>query len=377
MLIRFCLKKMMRIRNSKGQVNGLESVLQGNSSTAKKRYVVFDNLKFLLIIFVVLGHLSDECIGVINNENNNALQWYKIIFLFVYAFHMPLFLFVSGLFQNRNAEKINKNSIIFYVIMGFLLKMLITVSKLLFKPEETRPFSLLDQSGAYWFLFVLAGYKVLCYFIKDVNPVLITVFSVLMALFVGYDSNTGDWMYLSRFIVFFPFYYFGFILKPEQVINFCSKIYIRIISVILIGVWLWFCIFDTDLVYPLRGLFTGRNSYSRIGSIENCNMWHRALAMLISILLCAAFISICTNKKIPHITKLGKRTLQVYFWHQFFIFAFVYLGLYKPFMHYFPNSWWVIGMFIGVLLTFILSAPIFGKPISWIENAVKNNKRSD
>lgn len=352
----------------------MECVLQGNSSTQKKRYAVFDNLKFLLIVFVVLGHLSDQCIGVINNKSSDALQWYKTIYLFIYAFHMPLFLFISGLFQNRSAKKLNKNSIIFYIIMGFFLKMLITVSKLLFIPEETRPFSLLDQSGSYWFLFVLAGYKVLCYFIKDINHILIILFSVLMALFVGYDSNTGDWLYLSRFIVFFPFYYFGFILKPEQVINFCSKIYIRIFSVIIIGVWMWFCIFDTDFVYPLRGLFTGRNSYSNIASIENCSMMHRALAMLISILLCLAFISISINKKIPYITKLGNRTLQVYFWHQFFIYLIMYLGIYKLFMHYFPNSWWIASMFIGVLLTLILSIPIFGNPISWVENSIKKKQ---
>ena len=58
----------------------------------KNRIFLWDNLKFFLICCVVVGHFADQYTDV-----SNA---YGSIFLFIYSFHMPLFIFISGLFYN-------------------------------------------------------------------------------------------------------------------------------------------------------------------------------------------------------------------------------------------------------------------------------------
>lgn len=56
----------------------------------KERNYLFDNLKFLLIVLVVFGHSLEE----ISLEHN-----YAIIRAWIYSFHMPVFVFISGYFR--------------------------------------------------------------------------------------------------------------------------------------------------------------------------------------------------------------------------------------------------------------------------------------
>nr|MCX3330604.1 acyltransferase family protein [Bacillus pacificus] len=56
----------------------------------KSRDSYFDNAKFLLIFLVVFGHILRSFI----NDNEFMLYLYK----FIYTFHMPAFILVSGFF---------------------------------------------------------------------------------------------------------------------------------------------------------------------------------------------------------------------------------------------------------------------------------------
>lgn len=73
----------------------------------KKRIFLFDNLKFLLMTTVVIGHLSDCLV-----KSSDIM---KSTYVFIYAFHMPLFIYLSGLFHsNRNGKK----SLYFFYFYG-------------------------------------------------------------------------------------------------------------------------------------------------------------------------------------------------------------------------------------------------------------------
>ena len=59
-----------------------------------------DNAKFVLILLVCLGHFSRV---VVVTADSPAM---RSLFLFIYAFHMPLFFFLSGLFARRERAPI-------------------------------------------------------------------------------------------------------------------------------------------------------------------------------------------------------------------------------------------------------------------------------
>ena len=55
----------------------------------KKREYQYDNLRFLLIALVVLGHLLEIAGDFPHRE---------LLYELIYSFHMPAFLFLSGMF---------------------------------------------------------------------------------------------------------------------------------------------------------------------------------------------------------------------------------------------------------------------------------------
>ena len=78
-------------------------------SGEKKRLYLYDNLKFLLIVLVVLGHLIDDSTVKLFGDGGGETgvpqaKVFSGAFVFLYAFHMPLFLFISGLFNRGHDD---------------------------------------------------------------------------------------------------------------------------------------------------------------------------------------------------------------------------------------------------------------------------------
>ena len=53
---------------------------------SNKREAYWDNLKCVLMLLVVIGHAAEEYI---------TIPFWRGVHLFIYSFHMPVFVFVS------------------------------------------------------------------------------------------------------------------------------------------------------------------------------------------------------------------------------------------------------------------------------------------
>lgn len=318
----------------------------------KQRMPLWDNLRFLLILLVVLGHFSDfftdQCIG------------YKSLYLFMYPFHMPLFLFISGHFFR--AGKITSKCL-FHISLGFLLKL--TIYGFTVFTGSATSFSLLADGGIPWYLFVLAIYTAAAYLLRNQKPVYVLIFSVILACAAGFDKEIGDKLYLSRAIVFFPFFWAGTMIKDQQILSAKKKIGVCLISVGLLIGWAAACILIPDRLYILRHLLTGRNHYA--ADIWAYGPIYRLFTYLISALMCFSVTILMPNKNIPCITKMGANTLDVYFWHwPVFILLSRYLHIRDL---YEMGMWGKIGyLAIAVALTVVLS---MGGILSWPLNQIK------
>lgn len=355
-----------------------------SDNNARSRFYMFDNLKFLLIMLVLVGHFADIlCVNLYGEYTGDPSlpisDLFNKIYLFIYAFHMPLFMLLSGLFF-KDSENLNSSKALKYLIVGILMKMLLYLSMVVFRTDFKKDipidFSLIGGDGAYWYLIALAAFVVITHGVRNVKPWLVIGLSVLLNLFCGYDNTIGDDFTLSRIIVFFPFFYVGYLLDPQKIADHFTKFYMRIIGVILLAVWAYFSFARLELTYPLRGIFTGRNSFDDVSESTGVAIgWeHRLLVMSISFVLCAAVLALGVNRYIPFITKAGSRTLQIYFWHRTVLYALVYFEYPQKLAVKFPNHYSLYYILTAVVLTFVLSLKPFGKPLEWIMKQIGNGK---
>lgn len=167
----------------------------------KQREYLFDNLKGMLIILVVFGHFIEIYI-----TKDNKIRY---IYEFIYIFHMPLFIFISGYFSKK-IDGIRKKSInnllIPYIILNFLYY---TYSYLI---EGNHKINFFYPGFTLWYILSLFFWR---FFLKDIikvnSKILIIVSSILFGLAVGLVENNEYFLSFARTISFFPYFIMGYL----------------------------------------------------------------------------------------------------------------------------------------------------------------------
>lgn len=319
----------------------------------------WDGLKFCLITLVVIGHLADEF--------TDKSDIYKSVFLFIYSFHMPLFIFISGLFykSERIVEKV-----VFYISVGFLYKILTTLIDIL-KGSNNPTFTFLADGGPSWFMFVLAYYTIFAYILRNQNKKYIIIVVIFINCFLGYDSSVGDFLYLSRFMIFFPFFIIGTVIDRESILKLRNNKNF-LISVMVLIVWAFICVHYNDKIYLFRYLFTGRNAFW--DEIIMYGPLFRFMAYIISFLVGIAVLFSVPRCFISKVAFMGKNSLTVYFWHfRVYELLNVFFGVSILFNYGAIGKicFLIIGIFISIILS---SLHIFSLPLEYIKKQSFNIK---
>lgn len=164
----------------------------------------FDNAKFLAITLVVSGHLIEELRDV---------PVAHAAYFFVYLFHMPLFIVLSGYlsrnftFSSGKARKLISTLAVPYVIfeLVYSLPRLILYGKL--------DISLLDPYYLTWFLMSLFLWRLSTPVWQQLRWPLVVAVGV--SLLSG-TSRLPDELSMNRTLGLLPFYVLGLMLRPEH-----------------------------------------------------------------------------------------------------------------------------------------------------------------
>ncbi len=168
---------------------------------AAERNYRMDNLKCLLIFAVVFGHMLELFMG----KNDG----FKVIYLVIYSFHMPLFAFVSGVFARYSPEKIRNHLIYPYVVFQILY--LVFANSVLEKEAEvqfTTPYWLL------WYLFASIAWNLLLPLVQGSGftwrkKAVVLTAAFLAGILIGFDDKAGYYLSFSRIVEFFPYFLMG------------------------------------------------------------------------------------------------------------------------------------------------------------------------
>lgn len=320
-----------------------------------KRICWWDNIKFVMIVLVVAGHFADTLVA-----GSKLMQSF---YLFIYAFHMPVFLFISGMFYK--SERIGRK-MIFYITSGFLLKIVTYIAQYAAggKPE----FTLLSEMGAPWFMFCMAFYIGIAYILRNSDKRPVIVMTMVLAAFAGYDKNIGDFLCISRTLVFLPFFLLGTVIKPDKIAGFRRRNagWLIPLGMIILAAWGYLCFGQREHFYILRHLFTGRNAFGK--SVVSYGFAARMVCYIISICTGFAAIMVIPIGIIPGISYMGRNTINVYFWHWPLIMGADTLLKFGNLCN--TDIRKMIFMATSVMLTVVLSTKIFEFPMKQLREAI-------
>ena len=332
--------------------------------SAKHRNYTYDNLKWFLIVLVVIGH----CIVPYLDRADS----FKSAFCFIYFFHMPAFIFISGLFSKKcveNSERI-KERICYFITLFCLLQIFILCLRLvLFKDAS---FSLLTVEGLPWFMFAMACYHGLTYYLSRFNHKYILFVALLLGSFSGYDYSIGDHLVLSRIIVYYPLFFLGYMLDPQELEKSLNHYFFRLAGLSVILFYAWFCLVHLDVIWKVKPLFSGRNSfkylpYAAFGCLYRFG-WYALIICFILFLIAVA------PKKKSIITAFGQRTIQVYFLHYSALYLLMALGIFDKLIKCLPAGIWQISFLgAGVLVSMLFSLKVWKYPFDLISIMTKRS----
>lgn len=268
------------------------------------RIAYWDNIKGILIFLVVLGHYLWHCLG---------LGLAGIIVGLIYVFHMPAFIFVAG-FLSKSGNARSKQSLVkLAVIYAVFNTAIMLTSAGLFKTS----FQLLTPNYSYWFLLSMIIWRAAVQYMPESK--LFIIVCIITAVMAGWWKDVTNVLALARTIVFFPFFFIGYRMPAERLMN---LIYSRKPRHYLLGglILLYSLMLSVFFLFKFSWLSQSNFLMDSYGS--PADMVVRIVLISLAGLFIAGILLLAPSKPIPWFGKWGKNSISVYVLHRFFTFIF-------------------------------------------------------
>lgn len=335
-----------------------------NINPAKSRSCYFDNLKFLLITLVVMGHTIEPLI--------DSYPDMKIIYNFIYSFHMPLFVFISGYFsKNTESHKKNFHKVTSILAAYIIFQLLYSLFNIYVLKAENFKITFVYPYWITWYLLSLFIWNLMLpYFSKIKYSIIITV---VISILCGYDSNVGYYLSLSRTIIFFPYFLMGYFCQKYHISTIRKYVKKRYAVSGLLIIFLLIYLLNNKIDYRW---FYGSFTYSQLNSLGCPKYIIRMFTYILAVTTSIFILTLIPDKKL-FFTKLGSRTIAVYAFHGFIIKMLVKYNFFN-YINSFKSEILIImlSLFIVILLssrfinkiTKIMIHPVFFKQIKLNKN---------
>ena len=342
-------------------------------TTVKTRDYHVDNIKGVLIILVVCGHL----LSYLQDMNSTFAIGVRT---FIYFFHMPGFIFMSGYLAKGFLKKEYKGEkLLSYAWLYLIFKNGIDLVHFIFRrsyfagnshtpelilivclfcfgiwllsqlysrfPAFQNGFILLvvlfsvlktdvlTVGAAPWYMMALIWYHIIVYLTRNMKQNHILGLAVLIAAFINYQDDVGKFLTLSRMINFLPFFLFGFYMKREQFENIVNHPKWKYALSVLFVLSAFLITLNGRAIKKWIGVFFfGVSPYSKLLKLGE---WYYQIAPLTCILWMAVtavilfgLFALCPRGK-SFLAKLGKNTIGIYVLHRFFKDFLIYGGFYS------------------------------------------------
>ncbi|MCS5715081.1 acyltransferase family protein [Herbiconiux sp. CPCC 205716] len=315
-----------------------------------KRVPLWDNARFIAILLVVVGHAVLKLIA----ESDTAYG----VYLFIYAFHVPVFVAVAGYFAKADApgpkqlRRIVTDLVLPYLIFETIWSVIhsIVAGSLLF--DYAMP------SWTLWFLLALIIWRVsLPYLALLKHPLLI---AVVISVASGYLPAIGGVFALDRTLTLLPFFVLGWRLRQLPLTAIWLRASARTVILVRAAAIAVFAAVALVIALnvpvlreiKLRRFLLFQEAYPTFGYDE---WWAGAVRLGVIALagiLVFAFL-VLMPRSATWFSPLGQATMYVYLLHSFVLYPIRESGVLSgP-----QNDLLLVGMIVfSILLTLVLAS---------------------
>ena len=135
---------------------------------------------------------------------------------------MPAFIFVSGLMSKKTIDNKNWRKIGSYVLLYLAVKFLLFAFGSVAKNNYT--LTLFRESGVPWFMIALFFMNAITIYTKKFKASWVLGISLVLSFFAGYGNEQGNFLAYLRVINFYPYFYLGYIIEPQKLLEKLDKL---------------------------------------------------------------------------------------------------------------------------------------------------------
>ena len=263
------------------------------NASLKNRNLYWDNIKGILILLVVFAHFIYSF--------QDASPVIDRLVDYIYMFHMPAFVFVSGYF-GKGDKAYSFERIIKLVFLYFIFNSLIGF--------YDGFVSLLYPMYSYWYLLGLIVWRLTAHHIAKFRFIIPILF--VTALAAGFYSDIDNTFAVCRIIGFYPFYMMGYKFSKEQSgrlqdIKYPKRVAMGLGVLLATGLIAvlsrgFFAYSDLDLMmYPYQSFLAAPG---------------RVVLFVIAVLAILVLLLVSFEKNIPFFTDFGANSIWVYVLHR-------------------------------------------------------------
>lgn len=326
----------------------------------KTRDAWLDNAKAILVTLVVFGHFIAS--GV------SRVPALAFLSNFIYSFHMPAFLFVSGYLCKCRIEEKSVSKVAKTVLLPYALSQIFIFAFASVFPDGVRAlsaevlesgFSLFYPVYHLWYFVAVAIGFLFCVAVNSPKRrVLALSLSVVVSILAGLIQN-ADFLRLTKCFGYLPFFVFGAVFSPKTLEFINKKKILSVVGVLCfacVSAFFW-AIRESGSVATILAMTGKYGCFFEKGVLLELLL--RLATLLVGALLSLSFLAACPRKK-RFFTFIGERSAYVFVLHALLLAVLRHINYsvkFIPQINTFPR---ILGFAVFAVLC---SALLASKPV--------------
>lgn len=332
--------------------------------TVKERNYLWDNIKAILIFLVVAGHLL-EGFRPLGFPFAGAFDYW------IYSFHMPAFIFVSGFLAKSYCKNgtVRSEKVVVFLAYYTIFQILLTLLKLALG-VDLEGSSFFDPGRGLWYLLAMVFYYLVIPIAEKVPSYITVGFFVVLAVMIGMEPEADTMLSVHRIFAFAPFFFIGYYVS-EDLINKIRGISLPFrlaigFELMIISILIWITQGVDNI--PIS-VFYGKDNYGELDTNFIYGSVLRLETILIGILMIFGLLFVMPAFKC-FLSYVGVHSLSVYLFHLPIVVILMDAKLLKDIKieGFFE---FLVLLLAAAAITALLSIPIFDYPFKWIQNGIR------